>query len=333
MLDLIRASALKGYAELVRELGGDPRPILADSHVRPELLGNTEAYIPFRTVARVIDRAATELACPDFSLRLAARQSIEILGPIALIARHSPTARDALEGIAEHMGNYSPALRIGIEPSTSPQARYTFEVLVPSIPSLVQIYQLGLGVSLGIFRLLIGPSFRPVRVALPTTPTAAAEHERFFGCPVAFDSDYAGLELTSADLDKRRSSDDPLVREHVARYLDAEGPADDDLVAQVIHLIDRTLSTGHANTTTIAAHLGLHPRTLHRWLAKRDETFERLLDNVRREKATHYLTESGMPLSRIAGLLGYSQQSCLTRSCIRWFDASPRDIRASVASR
>jgi AraC-like DNA-binding protein len=184
-----------------------------------------------------------------------------------------------------------------------------------------------------IFRLLIGPSFRPVRVALPTAPTAAAAHERFFGCPVTFDSDYAGLELASTDLDRRRSSDDPLVREHVARYLDAEGPADDDLVAQILHLIDRTLSTGHANTTTVAAHLGLHPRTLHRWLTKHDETFGRLLDNVRREKATHYLTESTMPLGRIAGLLGYSQQSCLTRSCIRWFDASPRDIRASVASR
>ena len=38
----------------------------------------------------------------------------EILGPIALIARHSATSLEALRGIAQHMHNYSPALRIGV---------------------------------------------------------------------------------------------------------------------------------------------------------------------------------------------------------------------------
>jgi AraC-like DNA-binding protein len=326
--DLIRASALKDYDVLVRELGGDPGPILAASHLRADLLGSTEAYIPFRTMARVIERAALELRCPDFSLRLATRQSIEILGPIALVARHSPTTLDALQGIAQHMGNYSPALRIALDVDTEGTTRYTFEVLAPGIPSHVQVYQLGLGVSLGIFRLLMGAAFCPRHVDLPhAAPERADRYARFFDCPVRFDAGHCGMDLRTEDLTRRRATDDPQVREHVARYLDAEGPADDDVVAQVRHLIGRTLPTGHANTVTVAAHLGLHTRTLQRWLTREGATFENLLDDVRRERAGHYLTQSTISLGQIATMLGYSQQSCLSRASARWFGTTPRDHR------
>lgn len=331
MLDLVRASALEGFSALLRELGGNPGPILAASHLRADLLGSTEAHIPFRSMARVIDRAAVELACPDFAMRLASRQDIQILGPIALIARHSSTARDALRCIAERLGNYSPGLRVGLDDGGPSRTRYTFEVLVPGIPSHVQVYQLGLGVSLGILRLLMGSAFRPLLLAVPHARPAQPElYERFFDCRVRFDSDYAGLLLADAELDRRRASHDPEVRRHIARYLDAECPADDDLVAQVRHLISRTLPTGHADIRTVAAHLGLHTRTLQRWLARHGDSFETLLDGVRREKATVYLTQSAVPLSRIAAMLGYSQQSCLSRACARWFGTSPRAVRAEA---
>jgi AraC-like DNA-binding protein len=38
-----------------------------------------------------------------------------------------------------------------------------------------------------------------------------------------------------------------------------------------------------------------------------------------------------MPLIRIARLLGYSETSALSRSCHRWFSASPSQLRAGVA--
>jgi AraC-like DNA-binding protein len=328
MLDLTRASALDGYSELVTQLGGDPEPILAASHLRSDLLGSTEAFIPFSSMARVIERAAVELNCPDFSMRLAAGQSIHILGPIALIARHSSTAREAFQGIAEHLSNFSPALRVGMDGYTETHARYTFEVLVSGASSHAQIYQLGLGVSLGVFRLLMGTEFRPLLVSIPhAQPDWADSYAQFFGCRVQFDGNYAGMLLPSADLDRPRASHDPHVREYVARFLDAERPADNDLVVQVRHLIARTLSTGQANSTTIAAHLGLHTRTLQRWLAKHGETFESLLDEVRCERAAAYLVRSALSFGQIAAMLGYSEQSCLSRSSMRWFGTSPRAIR------
>jgi AraC-like DNA-binding protein len=335
MSDLIRASSLLGFDELVRDLGGDPQRLLDDAHLAPGPLGDAEAYVPFRSVARLVEATAVSLRCPDFGLRLATRQSIEILGPIALIARHSANSAEALEGIAEHLHIYSPALGVALEPVSPTVTRFTFSILISRLGARVQVNELGLGVSLGVFRLLAGGEFHPVTVALPHSRVGTpASYRRFFGCPVRFDAEYCGFDVETAVLMRRRSSDDPQVRDHITRYLEsAEGSADADTLSQVRSLIVRTLSTRHATMATVSAHLGVHPRTLQRWLAKDGTTFEAVLDEVRRERAEHYLNHSRLSIEEVSAMLGYSQQSCLSRASTRWFGVSPRTFRSSVDDR
>jgi AraC-like DNA-binding protein len=62
-------------------------------------------------------------------------------------------------------------------------------------------------------------------------------------------------------------------------------------------------------------------------LAKQGTAFENLLDDMRRERAKHDVKESDLPLGQIATMLGYSQQSCLSRASLRWFAAPPRTVR------
>ena len=40
---------------------------------------------------RMLDASAAELDCPDFGLRLSRWQGLDILGPIAVIARNAAT--------------------------------------------------------------------------------------------------------------------------------------------------------------------------------------------------------------------------------------------------
>jgi AraC-like DNA-binding protein len=331
--DLVRATALHGFVRLVHALGGDPGTLLTDAHLHQELLTDPDAYLPFRSVARLLERAAHDLDCPDFGLQLANRQSIEILGPIALIARHSATTSGALQSIAENIHIYSPALRIGLERLSETTARYTFAILATGLPIRTQMNELGIGVSAGVFRLLTGSQFRPLRVFLPHAAAAAPEtYRRFFGCAVIFDADHCGFDVRTEDLDRPRAEDDPQVREIVAQYLDehrADHP-DAGLVTHVRHLIGRTLPAGQATVVNISAHLGVHPRSLQRWLARSDNTFERLLDDVRREEAERYLMTSSLTLGQIARMLGYSEQSCFSRAALRWFGEPARVYRRRV---
>jgi AraC-like DNA-binding protein len=71
----------------------------------------------------------------------------------------------------------------------------------------------------------------------------------------------------------------------------------------------------------------MHPRTLQRRLSEERATFEAILDDVRRQLARHYLTTTDMPLSQVAGLLGLSEQSALTRCCRRWWGRTPTAVR------
>jgi AraC-like DNA-binding protein len=76
--------------------------------------------------------------------------------------------------------------------------------------------------------------------------------------------------------------------------------------------------------------LGMHPRTLQRRLRAENKSFESIKDGVRRDVALRYLKQSSIPLIRIAKLLGYSETSALSRSCYRWFSASPRQLRGGA---
>jgi AraC-like DNA-binding protein len=72
--------------------------------------------------------------------------------------------------------------------------------------------------------------------------------------------------------------------------------------------------------------------TLQRRLATEGVRCQDVIDRERCTHAARYLTEPGLHLSQIAGLLGYTEQSALNRSCRRWFGKTPRQCRASGLS-
>ncbi len=76
----------------------------------------------------------------------------------------------------------------------------------------------------------------------------------------------------------------------------------------------------------------MHPRTLQRRLRDEGDSFEAIKDSVRRDVALRYLQQPNVSLVRVTEILGYSETSVLSRSCHRWFCASPRELR-NAASR
>jgi AraC-like DNA-binding protein len=108
------------------------------------------------------------------------------------------------------------------------------------------------------------------------------------------------------------------------RELPAAAPT---LSARVRMIIGRLLVEGNGTYKSVASALGLHPRTLQRRLRQEGESFEAIKDSVRREIALRYLQQPHVSLVRVTEILGYSETSVLSRSCHRWFSASPRRLR------
>jgi AraC-like DNA-binding protein len=99
------------------------------------------------------------------------------------------------------------------------------------------------------------------------------------------------------------------------------------LSARVRVLITQHLVEGNCTCKHVAAALGLHPRTLQRRLRQESESFEAIKDSVRRDVALRYLQQPDISLVQVTEMLGYSETSVLSRSCLRWFSASPRRLR------
>lgn len=95
----------------------------------------------------------------------------------------------------------------------------------------------------------------------------------------------------------------------------------------------RSLGTARSTCLDVASALALHPRTLQRRLRAEGASFEELLDEVRSDLASRYLEQANLPISQVASLLDYGEQSALTRSCKRWFSRSPRSLGAELLAR
>lgn len=336
MSTLIRASALTGFQSLVSELGDSPEILLRKFNLPAEDAENVEKFIPHRSVVQMLEAAAVRLNCPDFGLRLAERQDIHILGPLAVIAKHSATAGEAIESINKYMHFYSPAIRVGIDFNTLPRhARLLFEMDLKGLPNRRQAIELALGVAKNVMGLLTEGHFAVESVLFRHARLSPESvYLAHFGAKALFNQEVNALVFKSTLLERPLDHSDPYVKKMVADYLEREIPQQSlDIREQVEILITRLLPTMRCSLPIIAEHLSLHERTLQRQLAQAGVVFEDLVDSIRREQAENYLGISQMPMKQIAGLLGYNGQSSFNRACLRWFGAAPLQVREQLRNR
>jgi AraC-like DNA-binding protein len=333
MGSLIRATNLWGYGDLMRELGADPRPFLKRFEIQPGIEGQEEAFVPYEAVARLLEASAADLRCPDFGLRLSRWQGLDILGPIAVIARNAQTLQDGLEAIARYLYVHSPALRLAAVPrSADSDLQFTYEMVEPGLPYPPQSYELSMANAVRIVRLLGGPDARTGAVSFMHQQQGSdAAYRDALGCPVHFSQTWCGFEVPLKLADKPIGSADPETRRIATKYLESHYlPSTAALSERVAELARRLLPTGQCSAEVISDQLAMHPRTLQRHLATEAVRCQDIIERERRDEAARYLAEPRLHLSQIAGLLGYSEQSALNRSCRRWFGKTPRQYRAEL---
>ncbi|WP_170124602.1 AraC family transcriptional regulator [Nocardioides silvaticus] len=327
-MSLIRGTSLQGFSELVVELGGDPEALLRDAHLPPAAIGDHDSFVSYRGVVTVLEAAAAATGAEDFGRRLALRQGLDILGPLGVAARTAASVGAALAAIEQYMAVYSPAIAVRVAaPPDERLAHFEWRIVADRPPPHRQSAELALGVSVRVFRLLAGDDFRPVTVQLRhEQPTVATAHGDYFGCPVRFGEPGYGFSFHRTTLERPLSSDSS-VHAVVRDYLGSIAPPAEAGTEPVVRLIRRMLATGGPDLRLVADQLALHPRTLQRQLSGRGTSFATLVDEVRREEAERYLRETAMPLSQLAGVLGFSEQSALSRASRRWFGTSPTEVR------
>lgn len=77
----------------------------------------------------------------------------------------------------------------------------------------------------------------------------------------------------------------------------------------------------------VADQLGLCPRSVRRHLNMAGFSFQAIRNEIRERYATRYLTDTRIPLERIAAKLGYSDQASFTKAYRSWTGRTPGHVR------
>lgn len=328
--DVIHGNALRCYAELVSECGGTAERLVQSASIHPAALTG-DAPLEYRRLIDLLQRSAIQLGVDDFGLRLAQKQrGGKVIGPIGVVMKNSETVGQALGYCAKHIHAYSLATKVRFIPDRPHHQLFiALDLLLDDTVDTRQAIEHALALANYNLIDISGGKARARCVHLRHTPcTDPRNYDAAFGCPVSFGMERDGLFLSEDDLLCKVIEADDQILEMATDYIATRYPsALPPLHARVRNIIQRLLTDGNCQFECVAEELCLHPRTLQRRLRDEGTSFETIRDDVRRDVALRLLHQPAIPLTHIAHKIGYAETSVLSRSCQRWFAATPEQIR------
>lgn len=322
----IRATALKGFDTLCREVDLDPADLLADVGLPEDTTRDSSAFIPYEAYARVLTNAAGRSGLPHFGLLLATHpeHDADVIGPLQLLMRASSTVGALLESQFRLSTLQSHGAIMWLErDGTTALARR--EPRFAAWRHNATLQDLTLAEWTRLLRVVCGPEWSPDGVYLThATPANTRPYRETFGCAPYFRQEYQGIAFDAAVLERPITGGNPqrfaaLYDEFLQQVKSQRRP----FRAHVADGILATLGSGRCSEAGVAALFGVHPRTMHRRLRSEGTTFSVLLAEQRRELAVAYLRHTELSLQRISAALGYSEPAIFTRAFQRWFGEAP----------
>lgn len=338
--DMLHSSGLRGYVDVMQQLNIDPMLLLEKHGIQALQLQDDNEWISHYAVIQLLEDSAQRSNCADLGLRISRYQDISILGVLGSILQSASTLRDVLKYSSDLLFLHGSAPRLYFnEHATIDLFKHDHDIVevifdielkqATNILSKRQSMDLGLAVCHRVMRYLSGDHYQLLKVTLPHSPIASLNvYKRFFQAEVIADQQHAALYFHKKLFDTALGSTDHGLREIVESYLERNFRSHQGSISDCVrHAIRINLSSPKANKTDIAYMLAMHPRSLQRKLHEEGTSFELIKDKLRQQLLLQYLADSKASMSQIASVLGFSEQSALSRACKNWFGMTPRQLR------
>lgn len=337
MSTYIRAGSLSAYREIAQACGLDAHRALALAGINAHSLENPDTLILYQSVIQLLEYSANMSGCLDFGLRMAEHRKIEDFGVFAVLLKHSSTLGEALEHANHYLFVHHNAARYVPKPVPYNKELIDvhFEIQIPHLTHYSQAVEMALGSFMQSMRMLSGDKSLAKRVTLPHTRLSPyARYVELFGTKVEFQQATASIRFAREDLQRPLPGADTQIAQLAKYYLEHNFTKPEEALSQrvtqlaIAHLQENTLSLSQ-----IAHALAMHPRTLHRQLAKEGQCFEDIVDTIRSDQLVTLLAVTPLlSISQITYRLGYSDPASLSRSCRRWYGCTPKELRVRHTS-
>jgi len=160
-------------------------------------------------------------------------------------------------------------------------------------------------------------------------PAHASDYAVLFPGPTAFGAAQAALRFDARYLALPLQRDEAALRVMLQRALPLtvrQYRRDRLLVQRVRHALATAPEALHS-ADTLAAHLHVSARTLHRQLKEEGASLQALKDQARHNKATELLHRTDRPIKQVAQAAGFVSEKSFIRAFKGWTGQSPADFR------
>ena len=275
--------------------------------------------------------AASKASGDDWiGLTLGEAFDLRELGMLYYVGASSPRLGDALKRLERYVRAGNEALVVRTQQGKVCRIGLTYAG-VPRHKDRQQIEFFATAL-LRLCRQFVGQKIVPLGVGfVHHRPGDIRRVTRLFGCAVQFGADKDEISFEADVTELPLVGADPFLNELMLKNCEdaiAVRAANVSPFRTVVeNIIAPLLPHAEAQAKTVAMQLGLSERTFARQLSAEGLSFGRILDDMRRDLATHYLENPDLQISQIAWLLGFRQPSAFSHACRRWVGKSPLQYR------
>jgi len=314
--------------DLASQRGVQPAELLADTSLSESGLATMGARVSDEDFTRIVNRAYRLTGDKALGLHLGKRLNLSAHATVGQAFMTCENLEQVLNFFLKYYRILAPGLdlryeqrdgRCWITPHSiwvDERVQFSHEVLFAALVHSMQ--------------LLINEPELQFRLELPyAEPDYIEEYRQLFGEELYFCTTLGRISFDDHWLDALLPSSNPALLslyEQECQRLLADLEDDDSLTERTLQLL-RKLEGHYPQMPRVADMLNYSPRTYRRRLATEDASYQHLLDQVRTEHATHYLTSTRLPLASIAFMVGFNDVSNFRRAYIKWTGRTPKAAR------
>ena len=325
----VRSGSINGLPQLLDEFAVELAPLLQSFGIPLDFCKDDDSLVEIGAVNALLEKAAELCHCPHFGLLLGSRQQPSYyMGMVGLIMQSSPDLETAHNEYVRYGNLVAQGLNWSIETEGDHTTlRLTFEKDVPPIST--QAIGLSVAHASNFWRLLSNNQWKPQEVCFHYDPPRETWfYRQLFGSNIRFNAEFDGFLFSSDYLSLPVHSKNDYLRETLSRYAAEENQdAAREFTAQVKQIIRQLLPSGSASMENVARYFNCDKRTLQRRLKRKDLTYQILLDGERFNLACRHLKNSSIPLTTVALVVGFADNSTFSRAFKHQFDVSPSEWR------
>jgi AraC-like DNA-binding protein len=311
-------------ARRLREAGIRLEPLLRNAGLSVGQIDEQDTPIGVASQIKFLELAAEALRDQSLGFRLARDGDLRLMGLLYYTAASSETLGDALARVQRYSSIVNSNFTIGLRytgVSRHSDRKHHMEFLVT--------------VLIRVCRVLTDRRLSPTIVRfIHLDLDKSSDMEKFFGCEIDFGAETDEIVFQDTVERLHLVGADPylskILIENCDQALAHRRPNASSLRVTIENAITLLLPHGKARLATVAKELGMSSRTLARKMAAEELSFSTVLNQLRSDLATHYLSDTDLSISQIAWLVGYQGIGAFSHSYKRWTGLNAKKMREKL---